>query len=88
MDVLRKMSLKQFILSILKMTEKRLETFFKHPILSIFKKFKNRLILPIFKMALKNSNKLLLQDVDVESMMSRRLGVHWVKVIVLYEIRN
>ena len=69
MDVLRKMSLKQFILSILK-------------------KLKNRLILPIFKLALKNSNKLLLQDVDVESMMSRRLGVHWVKVIVLYEIRN
>ena len=76
MDVLRKMSLKQFILSILKMTEKRLETFFKH------------LILSICKLALKNSNKLLLQDVDVESMMSRRLGVHWVKVIVLYEIRN
>lgn len=88
MDVLRKMSLKQFILSILKMTEKRLETFFKHLILSIFKKLKNRLILPIFKLALKNSNKLLLQDVDVESMMKRRLGVHWVKVIVLYEIRN
>ena len=83
MDALRKMSLKQFTLCIFKMTEKRLETFFNHFILSIFKKLKNRLILPIFKLALKNNNKLLLQDVDVESMMSRRLNVHWVKVIVL-----